>query len=278
MVFAIPRAQKTYIGTTDTFYSQDAAHPKTTEQDVDYILRAISFMFPSVKVTKHDVESSWAGVRPLIYEEGKDPSEISRKDEVWESESGLITIAGGKLTGYRKMAEMVVDLLVRDADFKGNAAVLKKSKTKKLPISGGHVGGSKNLAAFISSHQNEALQLGFTVAQYTRLAQIYGSNIGELLNIAKLFKRDHPYRLPLDVYVQIEYSLHHEMACKPVDFFIRRTGALFFNIEWVQRWKTPVLSYMGKELKWSFKQEKEYAAELEAELHDASHPHLTYHS
>jgi glycerol-3-phosphate dehydrogenase len=272
MVFAIPRDGKTYIGTTDTFYSQDAAHPKTTEQDVVYMLKAISFMFPSVKVTKQDVESSWAGVRPLIYEEGKDPSEISRKDEVWESESGLITIAGGKLTGYRKMAEMVVDLLVRHADFKENATIIKKSTTKQLPISGGHVGGSKNLTNFLASHQNEALQSGFTKEQYKRLAHIYGSNVGELLNIAKTFKRNNPYRLPIDVYVQVVYSLHHEMAYKPVDFFIRRTGALFFNIEWVQKWKKPVLHYMGNELKWSLKQEKEFAAELEDELFGASHP------
>ena len=65
-------------------------------------------MFPKTKCYGKNVESTWAGVRPLIFEEGKDPSEISRKDEVWEADSGLITIAGGKLTGYRKMAETVV--------------------------------------------------------------------------------------------------------------------------------------------------------------------------
>ena len=113
MVFAIPRDGKTYAGTTDTFYDQDPINPKMTEQDRNYIIEAIHDMFPSVKITGDDVESSWAGVRPLIYEEGKDPSEISRKDEIWESKSGLITIAGGKLTGYRKMAENVVNRIVR---------------------------------------------------------------------------------------------------------------------------------------------------------------------
>ena len=70
-------------------------------------------MFPSLEISMKDIESSWAGVRPLILQEGKDPSEISRKDEIWESASGLVTIAGGKLTGYRKMAETVVDLLAK---------------------------------------------------------------------------------------------------------------------------------------------------------------------
>lgn len=68
-------------------------------------------MFPSVNVTDEDIESTWAGIRPLIYEEGKDPSEISRKDEIWEGKSGLLTIAGGKLTGYRHMAQDIVDLV-----------------------------------------------------------------------------------------------------------------------------------------------------------------------
>ncbi|MFP3326101.1 glycerol-3-phosphate dehydrogenase, partial [Planococcus sp. SIMBA_160] len=79
----------------------------------DYVIQAIQYMFPDLNITEKDVESNWAGLRPLIHEEGKDPSEISRKDEVWTSSSGLITIAGGKLTGYRKMAEHIVNL-VRD--------------------------------------------------------------------------------------------------------------------------------------------------------------------
>ncbi len=104
MVFAIPRNGKTYVGTTDTFYEGDIAHPKMSTEDRSYLIKAINDMFPDVRIREQDIESSWAGLRPLIYEEGKDPSEISRKDEIWESDSGLITIAGGKLTGYRKMA------------------------------------------------------------------------------------------------------------------------------------------------------------------------------
>ena len=100
----------------------------------------------SCKITEKDIESSWAGVRPLIYEEGKSASEISRKDEIWTSESGLITIAGGKLTGYRKMAEMVVDYvtnLLRHSAY-------PKSTTKHMPISGGHVDGSHGFPAFVA--------------------------------------------------------------------------------------------------------------------------------
>ena len=112
MVFAVPRDGKAYVGTTDTFYEGDPKVMQITKEDRTYILDAIHYMFPSLKLTEENIESSWAGVRPLIHEEGKSPSEVSRKDEIWESEKGLITIAGGKLTGYRKMAETVVDKVV----------------------------------------------------------------------------------------------------------------------------------------------------------------------
>lgn len=105
MVFAIPRDGKTYVGTTDTDYVGDIAHPRMSEEDRRYLLSCVNEMFPELKLDASDVESSWAGLRPLIYEEGKSPSEVSRRDEIFRSPSGLITIAGGKLTGYRKMAE-----------------------------------------------------------------------------------------------------------------------------------------------------------------------------
>ncbi|WP_139125025.1 glycerol-3-phosphate dehydrogenase/oxidase, partial [Bacillus solimangrovi] len=78
MVFAIPRDGKTYVGTTDTTYNDNLAHPRMTIEDKEYVLDAIHFMFPSIRVTEADIESSWTGLRPLIHEEGKDPSEISR--------------------------------------------------------------------------------------------------------------------------------------------------------------------------------------------------------
>ena len=154
MVFAIPRGGKTYVGTTDTFYDKDAAVPQMTTEDRTYIINAINYMFPSVKITEKDIESSWAGVRPLIYEEGKSASEISRKDEIWTSESGLITIAGGKLTGYRKMAEMVVDYVTNLLQKEGHSAY-PKSDTKHMPISGGHVSGSQGFPAFVAKKQEK---------------------------------------------------------------------------------------------------------------------------
>lgn len=105
MIFAIPRGEITYVGTTDTIYNQDIDRPLVSKEDVDYTITAINEMFPTLNITSSDIQSSWAGLRPLIHEDGKSPSELSRKDEIMVSDSGLISIAGGKLTGYRLMAE-----------------------------------------------------------------------------------------------------------------------------------------------------------------------------
>lgn len=270
MVFVIPRDGKTYIGTTDTFYSEDATRPKMLEADREYLLKAIHFMFPEVKVTDKHIESSWAGVRPLIYEDGKDPSEISRKDEIWEAESGLITIAGGKLTGYRKMAESVVDLISKRLGEQGQ--IFTGSQTKTYPISGGNVGGSKGFQPYISLKEQEAVEFGFTKEEGRGLVQKYGSNVNEIFQYAKIFASEENTKLTKIVYAQLMYSIEHEMAATPADFFIRRTGALFFNIDWVRNWKDEVMLFMEKKLSWTKEQYAHYKEELETELRDAVIP------
>ncbi|MCU5681483.1 aerobic glycerol-3-phosphate dehydrogenase [Bacillus wiedmannii] len=272
MVFAIPRGGKTYVGTTDTFYDKDAAVPHMTTEDRTYIINAINYMFPSVKITEKDVESSWAGVRPLIYEEGKNASEISRKDEIWTSESGLITIAGGKLTGYRKMAEMVVDYVTNLLQKEGHSAY-PKSDTKHMPISGGHVNGSHGFPAFVAKKTDEGTKSGLTKAQAEEFAKFYGSNVDVLFDLAKKHKDEaKEYNMPLDVLIPLVYAMDYEMTAKPVDFFVRRRGAVFFNIHWVYEWKEAVINYMAAKLGWSKEEQMKYTAELEKALTDAVIP------
>ncbi|MFB6728961.1 aerobic glycerol-3-phosphate dehydrogenase [Bacillus mobilis] len=272
MVFAIPRGGKTYVGTTDTFYDKDAAVPQMTTEDRTYIINAINYMFPSVKITEKDIESSWAGVRPLIYEEGKSASEISRKDEIWTSESGLITIAGGKLTGYRKMAEMVVDYVTNLLQKEGHSAY-PKSDTKHMPISGGHVSGSHGFPAFVAKKAGEGTKYGLTTAQAEEFAKFYGSNVDVLFDLAKKHKDEaKEYNMPLDVLIPLVYAMDYEMTAKPVDFFVRRRGAVFFNIHWVYEWKEAVINYMAAKLGWSKEEQMKYTAELEKALTDAVIP------
>ncbi|MEH7436941.1 glycerol-3-phosphate dehydrogenase/oxidase [Neobacillus drentensis] len=271
MVFAIPRDGKTYVGTTDTFFDKVPTHPKVTSEDRTYLIETIHYMFPNVHIKEEDIESSWAGVRPLIYEEGKDPSEISRKDEIWVSESGLITIAGGKLTGYRKMAETVVDLVAKQLEEEWGLR-LKACQTKHMPISGGDFGGSSGFQVFIEKNLEDAIAVGFTKEQYLQLVHRYGSNIHRFFEIAKDYDSNNKFGLPLDIYVQLRYSIEEEMTVTPVDFFIRRTGALYFNIQWMQQWEIAVIDTMAEYLEWTGEEKANYQDELEIQLNDAVNP------
>lgn len=266
MVFAIPRDGKTYVGTTDTFYDGDRAHPKMTSDDRAYLLRAIHYMFPSVHITEQHIESSWAGLRPLIYEEGKDPSEISRKDEIWQSPSGLITIAGGKLTGYRKMAETVVDLIAKQL-----GKTYSPCQTKHLAISGGDVGGAGKWHAFMSKKVAEGIACGFTEDEAKRLVQRYGTNVDRLFALTNTYDRNKT-SLPLDWYVMCVYALDYEMTVTPLDFFIRRTGALFFDIAAVRQLKEAVVAFMQSYFNWTEEERNRYEQQVNKALYDAVIP------
>lgn len=273
MIFAIPRSGKTYVGTTDTFYKGEIAHPKMTSQDRDYIIKAINDMFPTVSITENDIESSWAGLRPLIYKEGQNPSEISRKDEIWESPSGLITIAGGKLTGYRKMAEHVLDMVLEKLNTEYGVN-FRKCRTRTLHISGGDVGGSLHFRSFIDKKATDAQKYGLTAEAGKRMAQTYGSNFDMIMDIAKTADQATAvgYDLPYDLYLILLYSIQHEMTVKPVDFFIRRTGALLFDIGLVRKYKSQVIGCMKDLLGWDEQTKDKYTVELDIELRDAVNP------
>ncbi len=271
MIFAIPRGDKTYVGTTDTFYEGDIVHPTVTEEDRDYILHTIQNMFPTLEITKDHVDSSWAGLRPLIAEGGKNPSEISRKDEIFTSDSGLYSMAGGKLTGYRKMAEEVVDAITAEIE-QEQGIVFSKSSTLHLPISGGDVGGSEGFATFKETKQREGEALGMEAAEVEYLIQLYGSNVDkvfELFTEHKLLAERENIN-PI-VFAMLQYALQYELAYKPADFFIRRTGGLFFHYDWVMEHQDVVISYMAKTLAWTEEQKKSYKEELTTLLYEAKH-------
>ena len=272
MIFAIPRNNKAYIGTTDTTYVGDIEHPTLTEDDRDYLINAINYMFPSLNMTVDDVESSWAGIRPLISEEGKSPDEISRKDEIFISDSGLISMAGGKLTGYRKMAEHAVNT-VTDQLKKEEQIIYTKSKTRDLAISGGEVGGSKGFAEFKKLKVAEAVGMGISEETADLLVQKYGSNTDVVLSFFE-HKQKEAKQANIDpiVFAELLYGIEQELVYKPVDFFIRRTGALYFDINWVRAHKDPVIAYMANIFNWSNEQMQSYTSELEKLLHEAVTP------
>ncbi|WP_432359209.1 glycerol-3-phosphate dehydrogenase/oxidase [Sporosarcina sp. UB5] len=264
MIFAVPRGNKAYIGTTDTFFEGDRVNPVASEEDITYLLQALRYMFPSVKVRRNDVESTWAGVRPLIYEEGKDPSEISRKDEIWESGTGLITIAGGKLTGYRKMAETVVDDIVKRIPTTSYGPCI----TEHLPLSGGDFKNEEQFTIFIESKSNEAELYGLTKEEGRALASLYGTNVDKVFNYVSAVSTENTM-LPATWKAEILYAIHFEMAMTPSDFFIRRKGDLFFNIAYAKLYKEAVTDYMGAILSYTEETRERYLSELEQHIKEA---------
>nr|WP_276310903.1 glycerol-3-phosphate dehydrogenase/oxidase [Paenibacillus paeoniae] len=272
MIFAIPREGKTYLGTTDTNYAGDTANPTMTKEDRTYLLKAANAMFPTLKLTSADVESSWAGLRPLVHQEGKSPSEISRRDEIFVSASGLVSIAGGKLTGYRKMAEAVVDRAAKLGQAAG-ASGFGPSRTKAMPISGGDTGGSEGFEAYVAGKTAAGIALGLDGAAASRLTRRYGSNTDALWRMyPDAVKLHGKYGLPNELAIQLLYSIREEMTVKAVDFYIRRTGLLYFDIHEVRRWKSVVLHAMGDELGWSRSDMASHERELDIALESATMP------
>ncbi len=229
MVFAIPRDGITYIGTTDTKYQENTDRPRANHEDVEYILRAANFMFPSVDLTPSDVISTWAGLRPLIHEEGKGPSELSRKDEIFLGEKGLVSIAGGKLTGYRKMAERVVDVIVKRLQKDHGFTHIKPCSTANIRLGGGQFDSQKALDDFLIARTGETTQIGLMPNQVRSLVYKYGT--GTDLIIEKAFELYPTIQDAQERIWQAElwYSMEYEMTCHLNDYFIRRTGRLYFE-------------------------------------------------
>lgn len=263
MIFAIPRGTKTYVGTTDTHYTGDYAHPYVTAEDRDYLLRNLQQLFPTLALTAADVESSWAGLRALFADAGEKPSEISRKDEIFFSPSGLISIAGGKLTGYRKMAEKVVDLVVQQLR-EEEGIIFGTSQTKRLPISGGDVGGSENFTEYKKAKIRAAKARGIEEAAAKHIVATYGSNCDTLFTIYTTLQE----KAQADVLLltELEYALEYEAIVKPSDFFIRRTGQLLFSIDAVIQNKEKVCNYMAEKLGWSDAEKTAYQRELTTQI------------
>ncbi|SDE17788.1 homodimeric glycerol 3-phosphate dehydrogenase (quinone) [Bhargavaea beijingensis] len=264
MIFAIPRDGKAYVGTTDTFYDGDPEDVAATDEDVEYLLNAANGMFPGLLLSRADVESTWAGVRPLIHEEGKDPSEISRKDEIWESESGLLTMAGGKLTGYRKMAEDAVDRIVRRSKNRAYGPCV----TKALRLSGGEFGDPGELDAFIEGKAKEAELYGLTRKEGREIAAFYGTNADLVFRFAHT--AGDGAGLSAAVRGRVLYAIHEEMAATPADFLVRRTGWLFFDAGRVREEGKKITDYMTELLFLSPEEKARMSEELDHAISEAA--------
>jgi len=239
MIFAIPRGRTTYIGTTDTNYNGDLNNVVATRDDVDYILHAVNQTFPATALKLEDVESSWAGLRPLIHEEGKTASQLSRKDEIFESEAGLISIAGGKLTGYRKMAERVINLVVKRhfPTASGNTG------TGSIALTKASFQNRRDVAEYENRVRARLTNLGLPDMISRYLVENYGQGTDEVLDTFEREPQDtHPdFRL---ISSEFKFCFSNEMVVHVDDFLERRTGLLYFHIGRARHFAHPLIDLL----------------------------------
>jgi len=254
MIFLIPRDQVTYIGTTDTPYIGDKEDLKVDKQDASYLINAVNEMFPKVNLSLKDIESSWSGLRPLIYEEGKSASEISRKDEIFISSTGLVSLAGGKLTGYRKMAEKVVDKIAKEIS-KKEGKEYAKCRTLKIPLNGNDFKSSREVSIYLGEISSTLAEYKIPDKYASYLVHNYGKQTDTILKSLDHYTETDPELRLLRS--ELSFCLNTEMVCEPLDFLERRTGRLYFWMSTVEKYKKEILTTFKEKFGWTDGQVKD---------------------
>jgi glycerol-3-phosphate dehydrogenase len=237
-LFVVHRGRHVYFGTTDTFYPRAEYWPEIIHEDIDYLLNTALSYLDVAPFTDEDIVSVWSGLRPLLGEEGKKPSEISRRDEVMESRGGLLSVAGGKLTSYRAMAEQLVD---RCEQYLNRTHV--HAPTDEEPLPGGDFSYPfETLCSHIS-------QLGLSAQETERAARLYGS---EALSIFAAEK---------GLAAEVRQAVLVEGALTLEDYWVRRSARARFDGKGELPDLATAADSMGALLGWS---DAEKARQIEA--------------
>jgi glycerol-3-phosphate dehydrogenase len=242
---AMRRLDYVYVGTSDTPYDGSLDAPNATQEDVLDLLAMVQDCFPDAAVTADDVLATWAGVRPLIAEEGKTTRDTSREDELWHGPRGLITIAGGKLTTYRRMAARAVEEI---RDVLGDPPV-DEDTTDQVRLPGAPTGDA---AAFAEDRGAELARAGVAPDVVARLCWLYGTQLDDILELGAAddawLERLGP-GVPA-VRAEPKLAAEREMALTLVDFMDRRAALLLFSPDFGLAAAPEACAIMGDVLGW----------------------------
>jgi len=215
-LYVIPWGDFAIIGTTDTDYTGDPDAPSVTPDDADYLLEAARHAFPSVRLDESDVISAYSGLRALISSDAVGTYAISREHHIEESNSGLFTIAGGKLTTHRLMAREMVDTIAKKVGSAGKCVTGKQ-----------HIETAERDRAGISIPACD--EAAIPVAAYAHLVEAYGTDairplayIEERPDLGQPVTPGLPY-----LRAEVHYAVQHEMALSLPDVLIRRTHVIY---------------------------------------------------
>jgi glycerol-3-phosphate dehydrogenase len=257
VMFIIPWGELSYIGTTETPVDGPLEDLRASATDVVYLLRSANAFFPEARLTPEDVHATWAGVRPLVRQEGTDdPRGVPREHRLFEGPTGLISIVGGKLTTYRAMAAEVVDRVARRLHQLDGRPVPAAAATHREPLPGGE---SHDLDVLIES----TIEDGFDQVVARHLVHTYGSEAPAVTRLAQSDPRlaepvvvDHP-----TLWAELLHAMRREMAITLGDLFIRRTHLFYAAPEQTLAVAPAVADLAMDEMGWD---ETRRAAELAA--------------
>lgn len=252
VIFFLPWQRQTIAGTTD-LPCEITHSPSPTEDEIQFILSEIkNYLNADVEVRRGDVLSAWSGIRPLVSDPNKDDTQsLARNHIVHVSPSKLVTIAGGKWTTYRAMAEHTLDAAIKACNLKPERA---EAVTSYLKIEGGQ-GWTPTM--YIRLVQDFGLEC--EVAQH--LAKSYGDRAFAVSKMASLTgkrwpiigNKIHPEFPYIDA--EIRYGIR-EYACNAVDMIARRLRLAFLNAQAAQEALPVIIDIMGEELKWTKEQKQ----------------------
>jgi glycerol-3-phosphate dehydrogenase len=253
IVFVIPHAEEVLVGTTDTDFAGDRERVAADPEDVAYLLDVVAKSLPAAALTAADVVASFAGLRALAAPgDGRAPSSVSREEAIVESRSGLLSVAGGKLTTHREIAERIVD---RTAPILGCAA--GRSPTRDTPLPGARAvtiadaGDAARALAALPTDLREAMS-----ARYGTRAVLAASLIGESPELARPLATGCPAAA-----VEVIYAVRYEMAVAVADFIRRRTALSWRHPRCARAAAVAAARLMAAELGWSGAREQ---SEIEA--------------
>ncbi|WP_431234350.1 glycerol-3-phosphate dehydrogenase/oxidase [Mycolicibacterium psychrotolerans] len=271
VLFVIPWGRHWIIGTTDTDWSLDKAHPAASQRDIRYLLDQVNTVLRT-PLTEADVEGVFAGLRPLLAGESADTSALSREHAVAHSVPGLVVIAGGKYTTYRVMAKDAVDEAVHGLGETFDRKI-PGCITEDIPLL-----GAEGFRAMWNARAQLAVESGLNEARIARLLNRYGSMIGEVLG---LIRDDPSLSAPLlaaDDYLRAEvvYGATHEGALHLDDVLCRRTRISIETFDRGTESCSEIADLMAPVLGWSDEQKSRevahYLARVAAERESQSMP------
>ncbi|HYK64429.1 MAG TPA: glycerol-3-phosphate dehydrogenase/oxidase [Patescibacteria group bacterium] len=241
IVFVMPHDRYVLVGTTDTDFAGDPATVRTEASDVEYLIAVLAESLPGIKLTKADVATSFAGLRALIREEKEAPSSVPREEVILESPSGLMTVAGGKFTTHREIAEKLVDMAMqRLGRHAGIAPTLKTPLPGARPLEASEDAGGAAALRTMPSAAADILR-----ARYGTRAPIVARIASRRPELAEPLSRNCPA-----IGAEVVNAVANEMARSVADFLIRRTSLSWRSPVEAEAAAPAVARIMAAELGW----------------------------